>query len=280
MVGMTHHDKSKNERSTFDYHSWKRRLGLHESGSEEQAVPWNKPKANDSADWAWALRKLSVVKPLEYSRTEKEEDEEETCDGALVDPSATKESSGVASSENGNGYIPQCLHMHYTATNDVHCDKEGHPIIQVFPARINLHQQIQESTFVDLFALYIHAKQQRHTDMKFNILIDTRPGYGWPNEPAIRLVSWIRHVASDLHRLFPNALHQCLLVPVPRPAIWIWNLLIRPCLEPSLRKIIHLVPGRASLESNLPPRVMASYVDDSVLEHLEQQRKTKFNICE
>lgn len=168
--------------------------------------------------------------------------------------------------------IPQLLFYHEIDGKPL-CDSQGHLVLQHLPARISLADHSWE-TFATALALYLDRKLDRENESQqqlVTLLIDVRPGTGWPNPPAIQMISFIRHVAHFLHQLYPGRLHQCILYPIPKAAIHVWNI-VKVVLP--ARDSITLLPGSAHVESTVPVQLETLV---SHLEHLEQTRLAAFD---
>eukprot|EP00977_Amphora_coffeiformis_P007809 scaffold1717_cov169-Amphora_coffeaeformis.AAC.4 len=163
-----------------------------------------------------------------------------------------------------------------------------HRILHVLAARLDLDVG-DASLYSTALALYLDgllgSKDSRQDneatteDQRSTLLLDVRPGRGWRNPPALELVGLIRHAATYLHDLYPDRLHCCVLYPVPRPAIWIWNCLIRVFLDDSIKSAVCLYPGGASNFHSPIPRqeLLKHHVDEACLDHCEQARVDTFD---
>jgi hypothetical protein len=162
-----------------------------------------------------------------------------------------------------------------TADGNPLCDRKGHQIFQILAARVDL-QAACANTYATAFLLYLDAHLRRDTLDLVTLLIDVRPGRGWPNLPALQMLGFIRCLAQVLHDSHPCRLHQCILFPVPRPAVMIWKT-VQNFLDPLVRKSIVLVPGAANLTSPVPRDRLKDYFDDQAgLDLMEQTRLEAF----
>lgn len=174
------------------------------------------------------------------------------------------------------------------------CDKQGHTILHVLAARLDpqkagkhAHELYATSLALYLDRYFLNHPSGGRNDNKddddndnnkkhrVTLLLDVRAGKGWRNPPALELVGLVRHLATVLHDLYPDRLHKCLLFPVPRPAIWIWNM-FRGLLDESIRNTVCLLPGGALAESPAPIKDLATHVDEATLQHCEQVRLQTF----
>jgi len=157
-------------------------------------------------------------------------------------------------------------------------DVAGHQLLYHIPARLYLSEANSEF-YSEVMALYIANMLDRCTDDMITFLIDVRPCLGFPNPPALSLVGFIRHVANSLQELNPNRLHQCIIFPVPRAAVYMWRM-IAPVLDSSLRKLITLVPGGDSRTAPIPYSAMDNIASKSALQQLEDLReKATAGLC-
>ena len=153
------------------------------------------------------------------------------------------------------------------------CDKQGHHLLHVLAARLD-PQKASNELYTTAVALYL----DRYLAAKANhvtLLLDVRAGVGWKNPPALELTSLVRHLATHLHALYPDRLHGCLLFPVPRPAIWIWNL-CKGLLDERIRSAVCLFPGGASARSPAPVSALSAHVEEAFLQHCEKMRLETF----
>ena len=195
--------------------------------------------------------------------------------------------------------LPQVVYCHCTSNapnNDDKtflCDKQGHTLLHVLAARLDPTKAGKHAhdLYATSLALYLdrylnnHRQQQSGGNDDYDnddthkhrvtLLLDVRAGVGWNNPPALELVGLVRHLATSLHDLYPDCLHKCLLFPVPRPAIFIWNM-CRGLLDESIRNTVCLLPGGALAESPAPIKDLAAHVDEAALQHCEQVRLETF----
>lgn len=154
---------------------------------------------------------------------------------------------------------------------------DGRRILQHLPARIDTG--IASGRYYALaLALFLDRTLDRTSDEKFCVTIDTRPGTGWGNVPAPKLVSFIKHAAALLNGLHPERLAQCVLFPVPFWAKGMWNV-IRPFLDADTASKICLVSGSDKVESE-PPAKLVKYFDKGVVDLMERKRLGCFEVNE
>jgi len=179
------------------------------------------------------------------------------------------------------GPMPQFVVSHSNGQNDVMRDLKGHVLLQALPAQMDM--QFTEEAYTMALAMYLEQLFQDENEedessyQKITLMLDVRPGRGWPNDNAMQLVGLIRYVANTLNALHPNRLHKCILFPVPRAAIVLWNLALKPFLDSKLRQVVELVPGTGAMIKSPPPNEkLADFVCMGNLEYMERYRRSTF----
>jgi len=163
--------------------------------------------------------------------------------------------------------------------NDPICDAQGNYLVQALPARIDL--SISSEAYVQDLSFYLGQVIAAAADQnkKLTILVDVRPGEGWPNHSVLQLAGLIRQLANELHVQFPDALHKLVLFPIPRAAIVLYNMAIKPLFRghPKLKQVMELVPGaRLAVNAPAPLDKLSQFVALQHLETLEQHRLATF----
>jgi hypothetical protein len=239
---------------------------------------------DDARNWQNAYE-LAIAHARKYSDTNQEEGHpDDAKDDAPNTPKQQrhnrfrnkkdKDKPTVYHARDNNLSRPIFSHAN-TANGNPLVDREGHQIFQVLAARVDL-QAACANTYATAFLLYLDSHLRRNTLDLVTLLIDVRPGYGWPNLPALQMLGFIRCLAQVLHDSYPCRLHQCILFPVPRPAILIWKT-VQNFLDPLVRKSIVLIPGAANVTSPVPRDRLKDYFDDAAgLDLMEQTRLEAF----
>eukprot|EP00522_Entomoneis_paludosa_P015658 CAMPEP_0172451634 /NCGR_PEP_ID=MMETSP1065-20121228/9593_1 /TAXON_ID=265537 /ORGANISM="Amphiprora paludosa, Strain CCMP125" /LENGTH=267 /DNA_ID=CAMNT_0013203597 /DNA_START=52 /DNA_END=855 /DNA_ORIENTATION=+ len=197
---------------------------------------------------------------------------------------------------------PEFIHQHLDPqTGECLRDVNGHIVLHALPAMIDMKFDVQvyEQQLISyLDALFGETtgekeenstkdckkpkesnQEQSITDQKVTVLLDVRPGTGWPNPPALQTVGLIRHLINQLHTRYPNRLHKLILYPIPRAAIVIYNLAIKPLLSghAELKQAMTLVPGAGvAISSPVPGDALQPYVPWSALQVTEDYRLSHF----
>ena len=226
-------------------------------------------EVDDAQVWSWAVRKAfeyhrpSVKKPAMTHRS------------VSVETQSTAKSSTSLTSPvtDGSLELPQVVFNHKVGS-EYFRDKSGHRVLHILAARLD-PSLADASLYATAIALYLDRVMDRKCPDQFTLLLDVRPGTGWCNLPALELVGFTRHVAGQLQTLFPERLHKCVLFPVPRPAVFLWNL-FKVFLHESTRQAVCVVAGGAHRDSPVPRSALRHHVPDVCVEHCEQVRLAHF----
>ena len=267
------------------YLAWRVEHQLDEPNSSEEP-----PHANDDAQlWKWAVHKAwnhqqtNSTSTSEHGNSNKQSLRVGRIKSSRRNASEeTLASSRSATDEEQVPCLPQIVFCHRrnddNDDNDEFFlrDKEGHRVLHILAARLDLDVG-NAALYSTALALYLDRLflDCRHNDNRATLLLDVRPGRGWRNPPALELVGLIRHAAAQLHDLYPDRLHCCILYPVPRPAIWVWNM-IKVFLADGIRSAVCLYAGGAAVQSPVPWQQLLQHVDEACLDHCEQARLSSF----
>lgn len=138
-------------------------------------------------------------------------------------------------------------------------DATGNPILHCLPAQIDLHQHNAE-TIILILAVYLHTKlADRSSLTKYTLLVDVRPGQNWPNPPAMTMIGFLRQVSSTLQDLIPDRLGRCIVFNVPRPAVLVFDAILKPLLRfQSARSCsLQLLAGGANVDSDVTSHLIS-----------------------
>ena len=142
------------------------------------------------------------------------------------------------------------------------------------PARIDT-RLASGQVYAQALAIYLDRRLSRHSEEKFDVFIDTRPGEGWGNISAYNLVPFIRHASKLLNDLHPERLHRAVVYPVPSVCAFIWNRLVKPWMDPVTAAKIVLIGGSARVRSKMP-KSMQKIASESTLAEMERRRLELF----
>ncbi|KAL7559451.1 hypothetical protein ACA910_010008 [Epithemia clementina (nom. ined.)] len=175
-------------------------------------------------------------------------------------------------------------------TGDFVRDLDGHRVLHVTPAQID--PKFEAHVYALAIAVYLDQifqgddgyddhKSNNNDDVQYEqvtVVLDVRPGVGWPNAPASQMVGLIRHVANHLHLLHPNRLNKFVMFPIPRPAIVLWKVAVQPFLNQKQRQVMELVPGSANLLAPTPHDKLAKFISHQSSYRLELHRRAAFRL--
>ena len=152
--------------------------------------------------------------------------------------------------------------------------RDGTILLHVIPALIQKKGVLAE-TYAMAIALYLDRKFSRDSLELATVFLDVRPGMGWPNPPAIQMLSFIRATSRILHAYYPERLASCILYPLPRAAMWIWDA-VKPFLDNEIVTRVSLVQG-SDARSALPPNdELEAHAQRKWLEQMEIMRLLQF----
>ena len=169
--------------------------------------------------------------------------------------------------------LPQIVTVYYLdEINRFPCQTiDNNLILHVLPAQVNKKIATPE-TYALAMAIYLDLKFDRYSTSDFaSIFIDVRPGRGWANPPAYTMMPFITHVSKLLHHYFPERLHQCIIYPLPKAAIWIWDMAKR-FLDKDVVNAVLLIGGSDALTAATPIVKLSQFLDKEIIDRMEQRR--------
>jgi CRAL/TRIO domain len=168
---------------------------------------------------------------------------------------------------------PQFVFMH-NINHSAIVDKKGNSILHVLPAMIDI-QKFTAEYYGQTLLFYLDALLNRNSYDRMTVLLDVRPGQGWPNPLAVFMVNFIRKVVTMVQGRFPGRLERLIVFPVPKPAMGIFQA-VQWAFHAELVEKIVLVSGSAERKSPLPRRDLHQYIDKDMLELTEKVRLEMF----
>jgi CRAL/TRIO domain len=153
-------------------------------------------------------------------------------------------------------------------------DSEGHTIVHMIPARID-ERICTVETYSLAIALYMDRKLNRASLDRMTLLIDTRPGEGWRNIAAVRLLPFIQHIVQLMLTLAPERLHRTVVYNIPFALTWLFRS-VQAFLDPVTARKIVVVAGSAGMEAPFPIETLARYMSPEVAWLCEQERLASF----
>ncbi|KAL3911104.1 MAG: hypothetical protein SGILL_007414, partial [Bacillariaceae sp.] len=122
---------------------------------------------------------------------------------------------------------------------------------------------------------FLDSVLPRDSTEKMTVLLDVRPGEGWPNPLAVFMVNFVRKLAKMLQGKFPGRLEKLIVYPVPKAALSVFHAM-QWVFHAELSERIVLVPGSAERKSPLPKKHLQKYVSEEILDFTEQARIDAF----
>ena len=154
------------------------------------------------------------------------------------------------------------------------CDKEGNRLFAVHPAIMD--ERLAPLTVYSLaLAIYLDQKLFRDSTERITLLIDVRPGQGWRNLHATKLVSFMSDTFKNLISKFPERLAIAMVFPFPSSFRWIWSI-VKQVLDQDTAQRIMLLTGTVQITSPPPTDEMIKVIDGDVIEFMESERCSSF----
>jgi hypothetical protein len=118
------------------------------------------------------------------------------------------------------------------------------------------------------------------------LMLDVRSGNGWTNPKALHIIPFVCSMAQyyynnaqqqqeQQHHHPARRLQKIIVFPVPHAARYLWEM-VKPFLDKTLVQILTIVPGSSERHAPPPNSILRQYVDDMILEKMEQNRVSLF----
>lgn len=132
-----------------------------------------------------------------------------------------------------------------------HCGQalDGSPLLLVEGARYDAN--IEPEKYVLACAHAVDSRLSSDDDRKLTVLIDVRPGEGWNNPPALKMLPFFRSCADVLSNNYPERVQRVVIYPVPSLVGHLWRM-VRSMLDPVTRGKIQVHNGSAALGAPCP----------------------------
>jgi len=248
------------------------------------------PSSTDDEDWSYASRlamewqsrqqaqqasnngSTGIKKKLSVKSFRKRSSTKAT--GAAEKPTT----SATPSTQEDLPLLPQIILTYRDQNGAVlrNAKDDNAVVLHALPARVNKKIATAE-TYALAQAIYLDRVFGRHSYDVATILLDVRPGHGWPNPNAKAMIPFLRCVSPFLHAYFPERLHRTLIYPLPKPALVFWDA-ARPLLDRAIVDSIALCKGNDGIRCDTPPptKELCKYLDDSIVETTESKRTSMF----
>jgi hypothetical protein len=312
--------KAEAEKMLEDYLDWRSSLGLdHHAASDHATHGSDRDKRDDGVMWDHAVRRTVDVlasmkaakdasKKLEDEMKQQlakkdengggkalvnydidfsdshnsDEDKAEAATkvgGDLTDKGSITDSEEIKAEEKLQEakQIRQIVFRHQKDGTPI-TDMKGNKILCVLPAMID-KKTVPAETYGIALSFYFDHMFDRDSEEKVTVLLDVRSGRGWPNVLAIYMINYVRQLAKMLQCHLPERLERMVVFPVPRAALGVWAAMKWAFHTDVMDKIV-LFPGPAETGSPLPKQYLQDYVEDAILDFVEEQRIGRFEPTE
>lgn len=233
-------------------------------------------KLNDYLVW----RKVFKLDEEESSTAEEMADEQlwrHSCSKALMAAADDPEDVKKSIRKRRSTYVkllPRFARVYKDGAGITLKGNDGNIIVHLLPAMVD--KSLASAKYYGLsLAFYLDNMFDRASLDMATLMIDVRPGEGWPNLSANKMVSFIKAIAHTLLEYFPERLYKCLVYPIPGLAKYLFNL-VKPSLGKAVSDNVVLISGQATIKSPPPKKDLLKHVDESTVNQLEKARLESF----
>jgi hypothetical protein len=185
-------------------------------------------------------------------------------------------SSNSTSIPSDNVHLPQMIHAYVHNGSRIR-DLQGHNLFVITPGRTD-DRLAPIPVYALATAIYVDQQLPRDSHDLVTLLLDIRGGHGWRNLSLSQLRSHIAPTVRLLVHLFPQRLHQALVVPLPQTCAWMWRA-VRQCLDVRTRDKMQVMAGAARIDAALPMEQLALYMRACDVAFMEEERKRTFVVA-
>lgn len=191
------------------------------------------------------------------------------------DKENVKETSGSEDNQASPLPVDQILFFHKSEADGKQImDKAGKRIIHLLPGLINTKAG-SASFYANCIAYYLDRNLDRNNIEKITIMIDVRAGTGWPNEPAYKMVGFLKTIVRVFEFNFPERVNKFVTFPIPVLLKGVFNT-CKMLFDPTTASKIALASGPALAGSPLPKKDVIDHIDEAVLDQTEKFRLSLF----
>ncbi|CAB9519713.1 expressed unknown protein [Seminavis robusta] len=172
-------------------------------------------------------------------------------------------------------WLPRLILTHKLPNGQEAQDLNGRRIFHMMPAQID-DQICNLSTYSLAIALYLDRKIQRDSLEKVTIAMDLRPGRGWRNTSAVKLLPFIKSIVGLLLVNFPERLSKAVLYPLPFAFSWVFSA-VKAVIDPDTAEKLQVLSGSAGVDSPLPLNKLTRFMGQDVALLCEHGRQESFS---
>jgi len=159
----------------------------------------------------------------------------------------------------GTGYVTRCG-----------AARDGTPILHVQGARYD--PSIEPENYVLACAKAIQDARGPDDEGKVTVLVDVRPGEGWANVPAHKMLPFFKLACALLPNHFPERAHRIIVYPMPMLVKTLWRG-VRSLLDPVTQEKFVILGGSANIGSPCPAELAEYVLLDQLPEELHHTHR-------
>jgi hypothetical protein len=150
--------------------------------------------------------------------------------------------------------------------DEIQVARDGTRVLFMQAARIDMGEATLEC-YMCAVCFTLDKLLREGNQEPLTVLLDTRPGVGWPNPPARKLLPLILQAAEILPKHYPESLRRLIVYPVPAFAIAFVRML-KGLLDPTTLEKLVLLPGSDRVGAACPVELNEYICKASLPEHV------------
>uniref|UniRef100_A0A6U3WXK5 CRAL-TRIO domain-containing protein n=1 Tax=Ditylum brightwellii TaxID=49249 RepID=A0A6U3WXK5_9STRA len=148
--------------------------------------------------------------------------------------------------------------------NSTLIDLQNTKTIQVLPSKLN-PSLVTPSTYAQTLSLYLQYTLDAHSMEQISVFVDLRSREGWYNPTPSSCLSLLKEVAKLLGTHHPERLKRCIVFPLPKASVYVWNTVVKYFLDGNTAKKFVILGGGG--------KELGEYFSGEVLDALEDNRR-------
>ena len=170
-------------------------------------APVKSSTSYDTAIWDYAVQRTLEIQQQQQQQKQKEkklQKQQSTKISQFLFVHRMKQTKDNNNNNSQEDNVDTVVNDNITDTDgDVIIDRHGYQMIHVLPALID-KSNVSSEIYAMILIFYLDQLLDRSSETKMTVVLDVRPGQGWPNSPAIFMVNYIRKITSMLQGHFPG----------------------------------------------------------------------------